>query len=51
MIGFVTASTVPDDVSADKAPTPMPADIANHVSAVVLFAKPARARSRATPRS
>lgn len=41
VIGFVTASTVPQGVSADEVPTPMPAGIADHVSAVVLFAKPA----------
>lgn len=41
VIGFVTASRVPDGVSADEVPAPMPAGIADHVSAVVLFAKPA----------
>ncbi|WP_396912034.1 cutinase family protein [Mycolicibacterium sp.] len=41
VIGFVTASTVPDGVAADEVPTPMPDYIADHVSAVVLFAKPA----------
>ncbi|MGV0836543.1 cutinase family protein [Mycolicibacterium thermoresistibile] len=42
VIGFVTASEVPDGISADDVPTPMPAFVADHVSAVVLFAKPAR---------
>lgn len=41
VIGFVTANKVPDGVSADEVPTPMPDVIAEHVSAVVLFAKPA----------
>jgi cutinase len=41
VIGFVTASKVPDGVSADEVPTPMPDVVADHVSAVVLFAKPA----------
>lgn len=40
VIGFVTASTVPDGVSPNEVPTPMPASIADHVSAVVLLAKP-----------
>jgi hypothetical protein len=38
--GFVTASAVPDGVSAADVPAPMPPDVANHVAAVVLFGKP-----------
>ncbi len=38
--GFVTASVVPDGVSALDVPAPMPPDVANHVAAVALFGKP-----------
>ena len=38
--GFVTASVVPETVSADEVPAPMPPEVADHVSAVVLFGKP-----------
>jgi cutinase len=38
--GFVTASAVPDGVSALDVPAPMPPDVANHVAAVALFGKP-----------
>jgi hypothetical protein len=38
--GFVTASVVPDGVSASDVPAPMPPDVANHVAAVALFGKP-----------
>jgi hypothetical protein len=40
VMGFVTASAVPDGVSPDDVPAPMPPDVANHVAAVVLFGKP-----------
>ena len=40
VMGFVTASVVPDGVSADDVPAPMPPEVANHVAAVVLFGKP-----------
>ncbi len=40
VIGFVTASVVPDGVSPADVPTPMPPDVADHVSAVALFGKP-----------
>ena len=40
VIGFVTASVVPEGVSPTEVPTPMPAEIADHVSAVALFGTP-----------
>ncbi|MEV0673582.1 cutinase family protein [Mycobacterium sp. NPDC050441] len=40
VIGFVTASVVPDGVSAADVPAPMPPDVADHVAAVALFGKP-----------
>jgi cutinase len=40
VMGFVTASTVPDGVTAADVPAPMPPDVANHVAAVALFGKP-----------
>jgi cutinase len=40
VMGFVTASAVPDGVSAVDVPAPMPPDVANHVAAVALFGKP-----------
>jgi cutinase len=40
VMGFVTNSTVPDGVSPDDVPAPMPPDIADHVAAVALFGKP-----------
>ncbi|MCV7365462.1 cutinase family protein [Mycolicibacterium neworleansense] len=40
VIGFVTASVVPDGISPDNVPAPMPPDIADHVAAVALFGKP-----------
>lgn len=40
VMGFVTASVVPDGVSADEVPAPMPPEVANHVAAVTLFGKP-----------
>jgi cutinase len=39
VMGFVTADAIPDGAPSD-APHPMPADVANHVAAVVLFGKP-----------
>lgn len=40
VIGFVTASVVPDGISPADVPAPMPPDIADHVAAVALFGKP-----------
>jgi hypothetical protein len=40
VMGFVTASVVPDGVSPDEVPAPMPPEIADHVAAVALFGKP-----------
>ncbi len=40
VIGFVTASVVPDGVSPADVPAPMPSDVADHVAAVALFGKP-----------
>jgi cutinase len=40
VMGFVTDSAVPDGVSPDDVPAPMPPDIADHVAAVALFGKP-----------
>lgn len=40
VMGFVTASVVPEGVSADEVPAPMPPEVADHVAAVVLFGKP-----------
>jgi cutinase-like protein len=40
VMGFVTDSAVPDGVSPDDVPAPMPPDIADHVTAVALFGKP-----------
>ncbi len=40
VMGFVTASVVPDGVSASDVPAPMPPDVADHVAAVALFGKP-----------
>lgn len=40
VMGFVTASVVPEGVSPDEVPAPMPPEVADHVSAVVLFGKP-----------
>jgi cutinase len=40
VMGFVTANVVPDGVSPSDVPTPMPADVADHVTAVALFGKP-----------
>lgn len=40
VIGFVTASVVPDGISPADVPAPMPPDVAEHVAAVALFGKP-----------
>ena len=40
VMGFVTASVVPDGVSPLDVPAPMPPEIADHVAAVALFGKP-----------
>lgn len=40
VMGFVTASVVPDGVTPADVPAPMPPDLADHVSAVALFGKP-----------
>ncbi len=40
VIGFVTASVVPDGVSPADVPAPMPPEVANRVAAVALFGKP-----------
>lgn len=40
VMGFVTASAVPDGVSPADVPAPMPPELANHVAAVALFGKP-----------
>jgi cutinase len=40
VMGFVTASVVPDGVSPMDIPTPMPPEVADHVAAVALFGKP-----------
>jgi hypothetical protein len=42
VIGFVTASVVPDGVSSPDVPAPMPPEVAEHVAAVVLFGKPSK---------
>ena len=38
--GFVTSAEVPEGVPVESVPEPMPAEIADHVAAVVLFALP-----------
>jgi len=40
VMGFVTASVVPEGVSPDEVPAPMPPEVADHVAAVVLVGKP-----------
>jgi cutinase len=40
VMGFMTANAVPDGVSPEEVPAPMPPDVANHIAAVVLFGKP-----------
>ncbi|ORV49177.1 cutinase [Mycobacterium florentinum] len=41
VMGFVTASQVPDGARVGQDLQPMPAEVANHVAAVALFGKPA----------
>jgi len=38
--GFVTANAVPDGVDAADVPAPLPTEVTDHISAVVLFGKP-----------
>lgn len=40
VIGFVTNNAVPGGVDPSEVPPPMPASVARHVAAVVLFGKP-----------
>ena len=40
VIGFVTASEVPEGISPLDVPAPMPPEVADHVTAVALFGKP-----------
>jgi len=47
VMGFVTASVVPDGVSATEVPAPMPPEVANHIAAVALFGKPSTRFMRA----
>ena len=47
VMGFVTASTVPDGVSPTDVPAPMPPEVSNHVAAVALFGKPSTRFMRA----
>jgi cutinase len=47
VIGFVTASTVPEGVSPEEVPAPMPPEVANHIAAVALFGKPSTRFMRA----
>ena len=47
VMGFVTASVVPDGISPTDVPAPMPPEVANHVAAVALFGKPSTRFMRA----
>jgi cutinase len=47
VMGFVTASVVPDGVDPATVPAPMSPDTANHVAAVALFGKPSARFMRA----
>jgi cutinase len=47
VMGFVTASVVPDGVSPTEVPAPMPPEVANHIAAVALFGKPSTRFMRA----
>jgi cutinase len=47
VMGFVTASAVPDGVSPAAVPAPMPPDVANHIAAVALFGRPSTRFMRA----
>lgn len=40
VMGFSTANAIPDGVDAIDVPQPMPAEVADHVAAVVLFGTP-----------
>ena len=40
VIGFTTANVVPGGIDPNEVPAPMPATVADHVAAVVLFGKP-----------
>lgn len=40
VMGFVTASAVPDGVVAPDTPQPLPTEVSDHVAAVALFGKP-----------
>lgn len=40
VMGFVTANAIPDGVDGADVPQPMPASVADHVAAVVLFGTP-----------
>lgn len=40
VMGFVTSAAIPDGVDGAAVPQPMPAEVAEHVAAVVLFATP-----------
>ena len=40
VVGFTTASAVPDGVHLVEALQPMPSEVSNHVAAVALFGKP-----------
>jgi cutinase len=47
VMGFVTASVVPDGVSPSDVPAPMPPEVSNNVAAVALFGKPSTRFMRA----
>src|SRR5262245_9832208 len=47
VMGFVTAAIVPDGVSPEDVPAPMPPEVADHVAAVALFGKPSTRFMRA----
>jgi cutinase len=47
VMGFVTASVVPDGVSPTEVPAPMPPEVSNHIAAVALFGKPSTRFMRA----
>jgi cutinase len=47
VMGFVTASVVPDGVSPAEVPTPMPPEVSDHIAAVALFGKPSTRFMRA----
>jgi hypothetical protein len=47
VMGFVTASAVPEGVSASDVPAPMPPEVADKVAAVALFGKPSARFMRA----